>query len=123
MTLSGMSNLEQMQDNLSFMRDFRPLTYREQEIISQVRTLYQAQHRIPCTACRYCVDGCPAGIPIPDVFAAMNAHLQQEEGAAGQYDAFENNASACIGCGQCEAICPQQLHIRSLLQEVEKAFA
>jgi predicted aldo/keto reductase-like oxidoreductase len=53
----------------------------------------------------------------------MNAHLQQEEGAAGQYDAFENNASACIGCGQCEAICPQQLHIRSLLQEVEKAFA
>ena len=122
MTLSGMSNLEQMQDNLSFMRDFQPLTYREQEIISQVRTLYQAQHRIPCTACRYCVDGCPAGIPIPDVFAAMNAHLQQEEGAAGQYAAFENNASACIGCGQCEAICPQQLHIRSLLQEVEKAF-
>ena len=123
MTLSGMSNLEQMQDNLSFMRDFQPLTYREQEIISQVRTLYQAQHRIPCTACRYCVDGCPAGIPIPGVFAAMNAHLQQEEGAAGQYAAFENNASACIGCGQCEAICPQQLHIRSLLQEVEKAFA
>ena len=88
-----------------------------------MRTLYQAQHRIPCTACRYCVDGCPAGIPIPDVFAAMNAHLQQEEGAAGQYAAFENNASACVGCGQCEAICPQQLHIRSLLQEVEKAFA
>ena len=123
MTLSGMSNLEQMADNLSFMKDFRPLDAREQEILSQVRTLYQAQHRIPCTACRYCVDGCPAGIPIPDVFTAMNRLLQQEKGAKADYAAFANNASDCIGCGQCEAICPQQLQIRQLLREVEKAFA
>ena len=123
MTLSGMSNLEQMEDNLSFMKDFRPLDPREQEILSQVRTLYQAQHRIPCTACRYCLDGCPAGIPIPDVFTAMNRLLQQEEGAKADYAAFANNASDCIGCGQCEAICPQQLQIRQLLREVEKAFA
>ena len=122
MVLSGMSNTEQMEDNLSTMVDFKPLSEQEQDIISRVRTLYQAQHRIPCTACRYCTDGCPAGIPIPDVFAAMNEKRQNNPDADQQYAAFENNASACVGCGQCENACPQNLQIRDLLKEVEKAF-
>ncbi len=123
MVLSGMSNTEQMADNLSFMTEFQPLSDAEHAAIEKVRTLYQAQHKIPCTACRYCTDGCPAGIPIPDVFACMNKMRAGEDGAKEAYAAIENNASACVGCGQCENACPQNLQIRDLLAEVEKAFA
>ena len=122
MVLSGMSNMEQMADNLSFMTDFKPLTEAEHETVANIRTIYQAQHKIPCTACRYCTDGCPAGIPIPDVFSCLNAKLAGEGEPEKDYAAFENNASACVGCGQCEAECPQHLKIRDLLKEVEKAF-
>ena len=123
MVLSGMSNLEQMEDNLSYMADFKPLTAEEQEIIDKVRTLYQAQHKIPCTACRYCVDGCPAGIPIPDIFALRNAVLGDEKADAGAYSTFSATASSCVDCGQCESACPQNLQIRDLLREVDKALA
>ena len=123
MVLSGMSNTEQMADNLATMTDFVPLSKAEHEIVEQIRPLYQAMHKIPCTSCRYCTDGCPAGIPIPDVFTCLNDKRQGAEDAHSRYAAFENNASACVGCGQCEAVCPQHLHIRKLLEEVEKAFA
>ena len=123
MVLSGMSNEAQMADNLSFMTDFKPLTEAEQETIGKIRTLYQAQHKIPCTACRYCTDGCPAGIPIPDIFACMNRKRAGEGEPEKEYAEFESNASACIGCGQCEEACPQNLRIRDLLKEVEKAFS
>ena len=123
MVLSGMSDEAQMVDNLSAMTEFKPLTEKEEEIIGQVRTIYQSQNRIPCTACRYCVDGCPAGIPIPDIFAAMNDKRQEKEGADETYAAFGVKADACLGCGQCEEECPQHLHIRDLLAEVDKAFA
>lgn len=122
MVLSGMSDEAQMLDNLSFMKDFRPLSEEEQEAIVKVRTIYQAQHKIPCTACRYCTDGCPAGIPIPDIFACMNQKRAGEGEPEKAYAAFENNASACVGCGQCEAECPQNLQIRDLLAEIDKTF-
>ena len=122
MVLSGMSDEAQMADNLSFMKDFQPLTDAEQDAITKVRTIYQAQHRIPCTACRYCTDGCPAGIPIPDIFACMNQKRAGEGEPEKTYAAFENNASACVGCGQCETVCPQNLQIRDLLAEIDKAF-
>ncbi len=121
--LSGMSNLEQMQDNLSFMADFKPLSAHEQEVLVRVRTLYQAQHRIPCTACCYCVDGCPAGIPIPDIFACMNQYLAGEGEPGKVYAGLLANAAACVGCGQCEEACPQNLQIRTLLKEVDGAFS
>jgi len=72
MVLSGMSNLEQMRENLSFMADFKPLTYAEEQVVERVRSIYQAQSRIPCTGCRYCVDGCYGKINIPEVFACVN---------------------------------------------------
>ena len=122
MVLSGMSNMAQMEDNLSYMKDFKPLSEAEHEAIDKVRTLYQAQHKIPCTACRYCVDGCPAGIPIPDIFALQNAKLGGEEYDAAAYGAFAANATDCVECGQCEGECPQSLHIRDLLKEVHKVF-
>ena len=128
MVLSGMSNLEQMNDNLSYMTDFQPLSSEEMDIIDKVRTLYQAQHRIPCTSCRYCTDGCPAGIPIPDLFACLNDKRNEKEpetaaAANDNYAAFEVKADACVECGQCEGECPQHLHIRQLLKEVADAFA
>ena len=122
MVLSGMSNMEQMEDNLSYMADFKPLTAQEHEIIRKVRTLYQAQHKIPCTACRYCVDGCPAGIPIPEIFALQNAKLGEEEFDAAAYGKFSATATDCVDCGQCENACPQNLQIRDLLREVDKSF-
>ena len=123
MVLSGMSNMDQMEDNLSYMTDFKPLSAGEQEIIDRVRTLYQAQHRIPCTACRYCVDGCPALIPIPEIFALMNRKLGFNEESAHAYATLPAASSHSLDCGQCESICPQTLHIRDLLKEVDKAFA
>ena len=122
MVLSGMSNMEQMEDNLSYMTEFQPLSAAEHELIDKVRTLYQAQHKIPCTACRYCVDGCPAGIPIPDIFALQNAKLGNESYDAAAYGSFPATSTDCVDCGQCEASCPQNLQIRDLLKEVEKSF-
>ena len=123
MVLSGMSNMEQMEDNLSFMTEFRPLSTQEHQIVDQVRTYYQAAHKIPCTACRYCVDGCPAGIPIPDLFAFANEKHKKDPNPEGAYTDFEVNGSACLDCGKCEAECPQHLHIRKLLQDIHKEFA
>lgn len=122
MVLSGMSNMEQVQDNLRYMKDFRPLDDIEMETVRKMRTLYQAQHRIPCTACRYCTDGCPAGIDIPALFACLNDKRQEKEGADSRYAGFAVKADSCVGCGQCEGVCPQHLHIRELLKEVAGAF-
>ena len=122
MVLSGMSNLEQVMDNLSYMQDFKPLDKSELETIDKVRTLYQAQYRIPCTACRYCTDGCPMEIDIPELFACLNDKRQGKEDADSRYAAFPVKADSCIGCGQCESACPQHLHIRQLLEEVAGAF-
>ena len=122
MVLSGMSDMAQMADNIATMKDFSPLTEAEHAMIGKVRTIYQGQHKIPCTACRYCTDGCPAGIPIPDVFACFNDKKQGKGEPDAVYAGFENNASACVDCGQCENVCPQHLAIRELLESVAKEF-
>ena len=121
--LSGMSDMDQLSENVSFMKDFEPLNDREQEMLKKVRTIYQAQHKIPCTACRYCVDGCPAGIPIPEIFAFANEMHKKDSAPTGTYADFEVNGSTCLDCGKCEAECPQRLHIRKLLQDIHKEFA
>ena len=123
MVLSGMSDEAQMADNLATMGDFKPLTEAEQEALVKVRTVYQAQHKVPCTACEYCVAGCPAGIPIPDIFALLNKKLAKEEFDEGAYSKLSVQADACVGCGQCEATCPQKLQIRKLLEEAHKNLA
>ena len=122
MVLSGMSTMEQVKDNIRTMGDFKPLNRKELGIVGKVKTLYQAQHKIPCTACRYCVDGCPAGIDIPGIFACFNDKRAEKEGAEEAYAAMEAKADACLDCGQCERECPQHLHIRELLKEVQEAF-
>ncbi len=122
MVLSGMSNEEQMADNLSFMENFQPLSQAEHQLIDQVRTIFQSQNRIPCTACRYCTDGCPANIPIPELFAWVNGQRGEEKPTV-TYAQIMARAGSCISCGQCEQICPQTLHIRRLLASIEEEFA
>ena len=126
--LSGMSNMEQMKDNVSFMKEFKPLSEEEMGAIAKVTAIYKGLDMIPCTACHYCVEQnhCPMNIKIPEMFACYNTRkifndwnqrmyygnvLVTDEHAA---------ASACIECGGCEAVCPQHLEIRNLLKEVAK---
>jgi len=122
MVLSGMSNMEQMVDNVSFMKDFQPLTYAEEQVIERVRSIYQTFNRIPCTGCRYCVDGCYGKINIPEVFACMNDVLEGKEGAEERYRALERGADRCIGCDMCSHVCPQGLNIRMLMNQISENF-
>ena len=123
MVLSGMSDEAQMADNLATMGQFKPLTEAQQQTLVKVRTMYQAQHKVPCTGCAYCVEGCPAGIPIPDVFSLLNKKLAKEEFDETAYGAFDVKADVCVGCGACEKACPQKLEIRQLLADAHKTLA
>ena len=127
MVLSGMSNMEQMQDNLSFMRDFKPLNETELAAVERVQEIFKSMNLIPCTACRYCTDGCPKQIAIPDLFAVMNTKQIYHDWNADYY--YHNvhtspghRASDCVKCGKCEKVCPQHLPIRKLLADVAQEF-
>ena len=114
MVLSGMSTIEQMQDNISYMKDFQPLNQEEQEAVAKVCAVFRNQEMIPCTGCRYCTEVCPQEIAIPELFAALNAKRQDQ-----QYAAVSGGMPAdCVRCGKCEEICPQNLKIRELLTVV-----
>lgn len=125
--LSGMSNMEQMNDNLSFMTDFKTLNEEEHKAVKKVCEIFKKQNLIPCTACRYCVDGCPKKILIPDLFSCFNAKEAFNNWNQNYY--YENvlttrngKASDCIKCGKCEKACPQHLEIRKLLTQVAEKF-
>ena len=127
MVLSGMSNMEQMKDNLSYMRDFKPLNETELAAVNKVQEIFHKMNMIPCTACRYCVEGCPKQISIPDLFAIMNIKQLHHDWNADYYyeevhTAPGRRASDCLKCGKCEKVCPQHLPIRKLLEEVAKEF-
>lgn len=127
--LSGMSNVEQMADNLSYMRKdaFKPLDETEQEVIRKVQAALASIPSIPCTGCSYCAPGCPQNIPIPDIFEARNYQLVFENNEKGQetYNRWthgKGKASDCIACGQCEGACPQQINIIERLKECSEVF-
>ena len=125
--LSGMSNLEQMRDNLSYMKDFQPLNEEEQKIIQEAQRIMGNSATIPCTACHYCVEGCPMGIRIPDIFTAMNKELgngQAAEAKAAYAEAAQpgHRASDCINCRQCENACPQHLPVTEHLKQAVRMF-
>ena len=125
--LSGMSNLEQMKDNLSYMKEFKPLNAEEQAAIRKAQELMNGIKSIPCTACHYCTAGCPKKIPIPEIFAARNQQLvwgQLEEGRQQYSKVVESagKASDCISCGQCERACPQQLDVITRLKDCTAQF-
>lgn len=128
--LSGMSDMAQMQDNISAMEDFKPLSDIEMDAVKEVCEIFKGLNLIPCTSCRYCIEEseCPKGIRIPDLFAALNAHEAFHNWNTAYY--YENivtggehgRASDCIRCGKCEKVCPQHLKIRELLPKVAAAF-
>ena len=127
--LSGMSNLEQMRDNLSFMKEFRPLNGEEQKIIQKAQRIMGHSAAIPCTACHYCIEGCPKKIPIPDIFTAMNKRLANGQTAEAKESyalaiSGTGRASDCVNCKQCEKACPQHLpitdHLKRIVQLLEQ---
>ena len=128
--LSGMSSLEQMKDNVSFMKEFVPFTEEEFEAVEKVAEVFHSHHMIPCTGCHYCVEEnhCPKNIRIPDMFSTYNTKKTFGDWNA---DYYYNNvlvsdthakASACLKCGMCERVCPQHLSIRELLKDVAAEF-
>lgn len=114
MVLSGMGTLDMVTDNCGYMADFKPLNEEEQAAVRKVCDILKDKDLIGCTACRYCVDGCPMGIDIPAWFAAANAKKLWGE----ERKVVGAEPVSCIGCGQCEEVCPQKLPIRNLLEEI-----
>lgn len=120
--LSGMSNMEQMRDSLSYMKNFKPLDANEQATIRKAQEIMTGVKSIPCTTCHYCTAGCPKQIPIQEIFAARNQQLvwgQFKEGKRQYTEAVKNGgrASDCIACGQCERACPQQIDVITRLRD------
>lgn len=126
MVLSGMSSMEQMEDNLSYMSGFKPLTDSEKQMVEKVAEIIVSRENIACTGCRYCVDGCPQKIGIPDFFKLMNdiskfgdRQVQMSKNYYNHYTGTlgMGKASACVKCGQCESKCPQHLPIIKYLED------
>ena len=127
MVLSGMGNMAMMNDNISYMKAFQPLSKGEQAAVEKVCQIFRSLGAIPCTACRYCTEVCPQGIAIPDLFSLLNAKkIWNNWNSTYYYNNISTKegtrAKDCLECGACEGICPQHLDVRSLLKEVSKEF-
>ena len=129
--LSGMSNMEQMEDNLSYMDNLVPLTEEEQSLCHQAASIINGQIAVPCTGCSYCTEGCPKKIAIPQYFSLYNEDMREhleEKGWTVNFTNYEivaskfGKAKDCIGCGQCEGVCPQHLPIVEHLKSVSAHF-
>ena len=130
LVLSGMSNMEQLLDNLSYMDELVPLNEEENALIRKAVEIINSTIEIPCTGCSYCTDGCPMNIAIPKYFSLYNADKQEikTKGWMPQQEYYSRltgtfgKASDCVACGQCEDVCPQHLPVIDYLQKVAEHF-
>ncbi len=121
--LSGMSNIEQMKDNLNTFDNFTPLNEKENNAIKKAQEILDSIPYIPCTNCKYCTKDCPMNIEIADMLNAMNVKIIYDDikGAKLMYkfaDAKGGSASECIACGLCEGVCPQSIAIIDELSKI-----
>lgn len=128
--LSGMSTLEQIEDNISYMKDFEPLSEKNLETLSKVVEIVHSKALIPCTGCRYCVTECPQHIAIPEYFALKNnldsiknvSYFATQSSYYGNLTKTHGKAGDCVECGTCEENCPQHIKIRDMLKQVSAVF-
>lgn len=125
MVLSGMSTDEQMDDNLSYMKDFKAINGEEIEMCFKVGDIIKSKNIVPCTACKYCIEVCPKNIAIADYFALYNQNINKgvldEDGYETLAQEF-GKASDCVECKKCEGICPQKIEIVKQLKNVKSKF-
>lgn len=128
MVLSGMSNMEQLMDNISYMKEFVPMNAEETELVHRAAEMIKDSIAIPCTGCSYCTEGCPMQIAIPDLFRVYN---KSKRGEITDVEANEEyrqltesggKARECLACGQCQVACPQHLEIINYLKDVAKCM-
>ena len=121
--LSGMSNVEQMKENLALMQDVPPFSDAERAALAETQAYLAGVPQVPCTGCSYCTKGCPQSIPIPDIFTAYNQYkVYYNLTAAQRFYGFVTRggqkASTCVECGQCESVCPQSI---AIIEELKAA--
>jgi predicted aldo/keto reductase-like oxidoreductase len=124
-TLSGMSSLEQMHDNLKTMKDFKPITDDEMKVIHKAVDVLNSTPRVPCTECGYCLEGCPEKIQIPDMMDILSSYMvyQAKETIRGRYQRFAGPAAKnCVKCRKCEETCPQGIKIVENLEKLSELF-
>ena len=121
MVLSGMSNMEQMQENIRTFEEDRPLNKEEMDTLLSIADGMTKQATVPCTACHYCVSHCPQGLDIPSLLALYNEHSFTQGGfiAPMALSAVpeDKRPNACIGCRSCEAVCPQQIRVSEVMTD------